>query len=618
MIKKSIKTFCLYLCEAISVLSLVYIFFDLVGFTRIFDWPYGGRNFVIGVICLFLLQASTGKHLYFSGWRIAWVPFSLWIGIFGAVQALSAGEHWALDIIQMNRYFLLSISTYILTAITIYYAEITPPKICKILLYFAWILSILLSLNSFIYLGYYIIFKTAFTSVDMISILLTNATETKEFLHANIGLWGIAIFTGLILYAYCLKLLLPNSIMNTEHSLILKSRSPLYVKRFIHFLLILTATLTVNRWLPDVFPLRDYRIAHTYMVKSEAIKTSHTKNLENFKLYGDPKQRLLQQLPGSIIVVIGESANRDHMSAFSPSYPSETTPWLSSQIKNDDFNLFPYAYSNYSLTAQSLSMVLTGINQYNNKPIEHSISLIDLANQIGYQTWYFSNQDETQNATLTVMANAATYAEQMRPSGGDDKNLLQAVKKSIPKEGNHFIVLHLEGSHSRYEERLPKNFDIIQNTNLDKRINIYDSTLLYTDHVLNEIFVYAKNNLNLQAMIYCSDHGEDMLYSHGGSQVTFDMLRIPFWVYLSPSYQEKYPETVRQLQNHKSSIFTNDLLYDAVSGILQTPNSEYNELYDITNAQYGISKENALTMHGQWKITDDPLLNSANKTTHYP
>lgn len=85
------------------------------------------------------------------------------------------------------------------------------------------------------------------------------------------------------------------------------------------------------------------------------------------------------------------------------------------------------------------------------------------------------------------------------------------------------------GSHIRYSDRTPPDFKGIDNPKHDKRTNQYDTTLLYTDHLLRDIYTYAKDHLNLQVMMYCSDHGENMERSHVASKnMTYDMVRIPF------------------------------------------------------------------------------------------
>ena len=41
-------------------------------------------------------------------------------------------------------------------------------------------------------------------------------------------------------------------------------------------------------------------------------------------------------------------------------------------------------------------------------------------------------------------------------------------------------------------------------------IEAYANSQLYTDWLLQQIYTYGKDNLNLQAMVYFSDHGESV------------------------------------------------------------------------------------------------------------
>ena len=57
--------------------------------------------------------------------------------------------------------------------------------------------------------------------------------------------------------------------------------------------------------------------------------------------------------PSTIIMVIGESASRDYMSAFTD-YPDETTPWLSEKNHDPHFILFPHSYADSRPTLVSV------------------------------------------------------------------------------------------------------------------------------------------------------------------------------------------------------------------------------------------------------------------------
>lgn len=320
----------------------------------------------------------------------------------------------------------------------------------------------------------------------------------------------------------------------------------------------------------------------------------------------DSKATLNKVLPGSVIIVIGESANRDHMKAFNKSYTAETTPWLSKASKDDGFYLYPKAYANFPVTSKSLSMYLTNINQYNNKDPVKVVTITDLANKAGYQTFWISNQ-EPGTRVLSLLANASTQNLWINPPMGDDKNVVEQLKK-IPRTGSQFIVIHLEGSHDRYNARYPSDYPQFYG-NDKKIVDEYDTSIRYTDDVLKDIFEYASENMNLQVMTYCSDHGEDMEYFHTGSKFTFDMVRVPLFIYLSPEYREIYPEIATTLEKHEGCIFTNDLMYDTISGLIRAANSEYDAKYDLASTQYDLSETNAVSKHGQKKIRDDPQLN---------
>ena len=180
--------------------------------------------------------------------------------------------------------------------------------------------------------------------------------------------------------------------------------------------------------------------------------------------------------------------------------------------------------------------------------------------------------------------------------------------KEVPKGQNHFIILHIMGSHSRYLERVPKDFPQVNVEGHDRNTNEYDTTVLYTDQVLQKIFEYARDNMNLQAMVYCSDHGEDMKLGHSAGVFSYDMIRIPFFVYVSPAYQQMYPETVKNLSSHRNAIFTNDLMYDTISGLLQAPNTAYESKWDLSNGHYDLPLDMAVSKHGEVRIAEDELI----------
>jgi heptose-I-phosphate ethanolaminephosphotransferase len=311
---------------------------------------------------------------------------------------------------------------------------------------------------------------------------------------------------------------------------------------------------------------------------------------------------------GTVLLVIGESANRMHMRAFSD-YERETTPWLSGQSGNKNFYLFPNSYATWIQTLETVTMALTNKNQYDRVQKEDEISVINLANKLGFKTYWFSAQgySDTTSSDVTVIAGAAQHKHWLLQDytvRQYDEKLLEYLK--AVDTGNNFIVVHLEGSHSDFHLRYPTQF---AKWSYDKKdpygSNPYDNSILYTDHILSQLFAYAKEHLNLQAMIYFSDHGSLIGQQRQSSFTGFEDVRIPFFVYLSEAYAARFPDTARALRRHTASCFTNDLVFDLLCGIFQVTGALHKEKNDISSMSYGFTAETLKTGLGKVSLKED-------------
>lgn len=256
-------------------------------------------------------------------------------------------------------------------------------------------------------------------------------------------------------------------------------------------------------------------------------------------------------------------------------------------------------------------MALTGINQYNEKEIGQVVTLLDVAKKAGYDTWWISNHRQlgAGNPSVDLVSSGADHTLWTTHAEGADIDLISLLKK-VPRNGNHFIVLHLMGSHAKYDSRIPDDWPYLSLPGADETENDYATTVDYTDYVLKNIFNYSKENLHMTAMAYLSDHGEDMTYGHGGGHITWQMLHIPFFIYLSPAYEQEYPDTARILRSNEKKIFTNDLLFDTMSGLLKAPNSDYDARFDISSSSYDLPSSEALSVWKERKISEDPSINT--------
>ena len=215
--------------------------------------------------------------------------------------------------------------------------------------------------------------------------------------------------------------------------------------------------------------------SHTIFKKTGLMKIlvqarDHNKKLKDWPLSGSdyPSHITVDSLLtgdnskfGTILLVIGESANRLHMKAFS-NYERETTPWLSECSQDSNFYLFPNSYSTYIQTLQTVTMALTNKNQYDQVQKEEEISIINIANKLGFKTHWFSAQGYSDrfSSEITAVANAAKDKRWLLleyTTRQYDEKLLEYLNNVQPNI-NNFVVVHIEGSHPDFHLRYPAQF----------------------------------------------------------------------------------------------------------------------------------------------------------------
>ena len=455
----------------------------------------------------------------------------------------------------------------------------------------------------FIQYAYYCIVWHCLSPASLMALYLTNWRESIDFIESNVGVIpACIIIAGFIIFL---------ALAARVNCAFLKKMAPTRTDtRFgTSLLLVLLGAEALLYYLPQSSFGELVTDVTTYVEQTQSYGNGHDERYESLDI--DGTQTLPARTPGTVIVVIGESASRDYMHAFTPDFPYEDTPWLDSQLGNPDFNVFTNAYSSWSQTVPVLQRALTEQSQYNDKEFFESTSIIDVAKKSGYTTYWFSNQGRygQYDSAITLVAKTADRAEwtddSYNFSDKYDDTLLWYLTQVDPNT-NNFIVLHIMGSHIYYNNRYPTEFNQWHGDSEVSSPESYANSIHYTDYILSQAFDYAQKNLNLRAMVYFSDHGENLEISHNPDVFSYDMVRIPMFIYLSPEYQQALPGRTRAIRYHRSRYFTNDMLYDTISGLLNAPSSRYMEAQDLTSPNYAYTRANLTTMLGQQTLTDDP------------
>ena len=471
----------------------------------------------------------------------------------------------------------------------------------------AGIYTFFMVLIPFIYIGYYVLFGGEMDMFAMMAVRSTHMKEIKDFFRtmgSPMHLVMAVIALGIVISC---AVGLARSMMKAARSFdgpFLRGTG----RAFTVGLAVISILFFGGfyRQITHVFPATLFKALGSNSSEFQILQKLNDnldKNVKNMTFTApDPGDGIDE---GTHIVIIGESANRDHKKAFTPDYPENTTPWLSEMAKSPDFALGYHAYSNFPNTLFSLSYAMTSANQYGDMSLEDVVSMVDVAKAAGYRTdWIsFHNRSSMSSAGVTMIAERCddSYWEK-----NYDGYTLEVLKK-LPPAKKRVIFINIDGSHYTYIARVPVNLRDKLGVSKEDPYHDYDLTIAYDDRVMKDIFEYAKANLNLKSMIYFSDHGENMKHFHTTSPFYYDMVHIPFFVYLSPDYQAAHPSLMPTLKSHEQTVFTNDMAFDTVTGIWQARTNFYHSQYDFSSQDYAINKDNATTFERKKRIADDPV-----------
>lgn len=449
--------------------------------------------------------------------------------------------------------------------------------------------------------GYYFLYGTCITPSGALIIYQTNITEIFEYLTSLGAFYDTILIVFLIFALYLLFAL------NFSHSLLTASiRQLSKVRKGLFPCLFIGITIFISQAVVAyAFPIQLFLDTRDYFRQAALYETTHDARYQQLKV----KQLAPSKTPHTIIMVIGESETRTLMNAFNPEH-RQNTPWLSEQKEDPHFTLFGNTYSCVWYTVPVLEHALTESSFYNNKKFNESISILDIAKKAGYKTYWFSNQGTVgvADTPITLVAKTAdvakwTSTEEITMQQYDEA-LLPLLKEVDPNQ-NNFVVLHLMGSHIEYRNRYPYTYQHFKDDTINQETD-YDNTVLYTDHVLSEIYTYAKDNLHLDALVYFSDHGTDPTVLRKPDETGFKVLRIPFFAYTSDSYIERNPDVYRTLKKNQYRFITNDLMYDFMCGILNIESNHYDPTQSMASPFYRYQLDDLVTRFGMEKVANDP------------
>ena len=263
------------------------------------------------------------------------------------------------------------------------------------------------------------------------------------------------------------------------------------------------------------------------------------------------------------VLVVGETSRADNWQLYG--YDRPTNPRLS---KRDGLSIFAKTLSESNTTHKSVPMMLSPLTSDNfGDSIYFTKGICAAFNEAGFNTAFFSNQQRN-HSFIDFFANQAQTTEFIRDNnpGALDDRLVVRLKEFVDKSpaDKLFVVLHCYGSHFNYRERYndsnrkftPDDASEASSMNRVELINAYDNSILFTDAVIDDLIAYIDSLDIPAAVIYTSDHGEDIFddsrdrFLHASPTPTFSQIHVPLLVWTSHPYRSQFPEAVSILDNH--------------------------------------------------------------------
>ena len=462
-------------------------------------------------------------------------------------------------------------------------------KLKKCVKYFILSISMILSLMELFIIGKYYTFITA----GIISVIIgTNLHETIEFITMYFS-WSYLIFIiALALIIYLLNYISRKVKLNNKLVILFL---PYFCLYSLFYVIIpgknLTECLTFTRLMAPVEQAVEDAIAF------HEIYTNMQNNVQIVDKGRD--------IP-NIVFILGESTSKGHMSLYG--YPLETTPKMDKMAKNNELYVFKDVISPHAYTIGSLREVFTFHNyEATNKWYECN-NLFDIMKKAGYKTYWLSNQETSGQWANVALAYAnrcdykkftgirQSYEKSYRADGELLPLLYEAMNNDSDK---NFYVLHLMGCHGEYENRYTPDFakfsdvdetkGIIKTQEAKTKRAQYDNAILYNDTIVTQVMEAFKDKEAI--VIYMPDHGEEVydlknFNGHSDDNPTKSMLEIPFIIYTTEKFKQKYPIVDAQIKDSVDKKYMTDDLIHTILDITGIKTPEFQETRSIINPYY--------------------------------
>lgn len=376
--------------------------------------------------------------------------------------------------------------------------------------------------------------------------------------------------------------------------------------------LLYTATLTaLTPYSPtnDMFPLN--AVCNFGMAFGrQTVSVRYKEASKDFKYYA--KCSFADNEAETLVLVIGETSRADNWQLYG--YSRKTNPLLT-QTKG--LTVFTDYMSQSNTTHKSVPILLSLAEADNYDILYHTKGIMQAFREAGYHTVYLSNQQRNHSFIdfLGEQADDCLFLRDSHPDNAYDTDLLVPLAQKLARQKGRrtFVVLHTYGSHFSYADRYPDYMREFQSDQYDgaKRqyrpqlINAYDNSICQTDLLLRRIIEQLTAHGGSAAMVYTSDHGEDIfddarhLFLHASPFPSFWQLHVPLIVWTSPTYRQRHGAITSALDANRHKAAESNSVFHTLLTMGGVTTSYRNDSLSLASPTYTSHRRLFIDDHNQ-------------------
>ena len=285
------------------------------------------------------------------------------------------------------------------------------------------------------------------------------------------------------------------------------------------------------------------------------------------------------KLRGTIILALGESMTRRHMSLYG--YARPTTPRLD-ELTNQLF-VHTDTVSLHSHTTLTVPpMFGAPLGRTSTPPV--TTPVIASLRRSGVKTFWYSNQNEIgafENPVTLIARTSDVWKFQKNQFFRDadtplyDDWLLPQLQEALHDTAPaKFVTLHFYAPHWPYCEGFPASGSDLAEadglgeayfgkaTDWSSYVNCYDNAIRHVDGLLGQIISMARNASEPTAVVFVSDHGENpaTMTAHDENTHSGYQVEVPLFFYVNAAGRQAWKFQLDAMRSHLGERYSNAYL----------------------------------------------------------